>query len=116
MSDAQTAVIENIERELVAIGTLVQDATHQLTKGELIDMSALDGRVTKLCAHIEAQPPETAAPLRDKVLAMIQDMTRLAKMIEVRLMGLRGNLQQGGGRQGAAAAYGVPGRTDEPKR
>lgn len=116
MSESQTAAIENIEREIMAIGALVQDAMHRLTQGELIDMSTLDGRVTKLCAHIEEQSPETAAPLRDRVMAMIHDMTRLAKMIEVRLMGLRGNLQQGGAQRSGAAAYGAPGRTDEPKR
>lgn len=111
MSNTQVTIIENIEREIMAIGTLVHDAMHQLTKGELIDMGALDGRITALCAQIEGQPPETAAPLRDQVLAMIDDMTRLAKMIEVRLTGLRGNLQQGG-----AAAYAMRGSTNKPER
>ena len=124
MSGAATDDPGGFEQELRAISTMIRDAGDKLIAGELIDMSALDGRVTGLCTRLEADPAAAPAGFGMQVQNMIDEMTLLARMIEARLLGLRGNLQQGtgqsggqtGGRSGALSAYRKTPSPDEPKR
>ena len=117
MSSAPTDECGGLEKELQAIGTMIREAGDKLIAGELIDMTALDGRVTNLCTRLEAAPETAPAGLRAQVQNMIDEMTLLAKMIEARLLGLRGNLQQGQVQPGAVAAYrNTPDPDEDPNR
>ena len=86
-----------VEKEIQAIGAAIAHARERLGAGELLDLGALDGRVRRLCTRIEELPAERAKALRTRVLALIDDLSLLARLIEVRLAGLRARLPQAGG-------------------
>ena len=87
----------SVEREIEAIGAAIGHARERLGAGELIDLSALDGRVRLLCTQIEALPADGATGLRGRVLALIEDLSLLARLIEVRLEALRERLPPASG-------------------
>ena len=87
----------SVEKEIQAIGAALGHARERLGAGELLDLSALDGRIGRLCTQIEALPTERAKGLRTRVMGLIDDLSLLARLIEVRLAGLRARLPQAGG-------------------
>ena len=90
-----------LEAELQAIGGLLGRARERLGAGELIDLGPLEGRVGRLCAGIEALPAEAGATgeaggstgdLRAGIRTLIDELGLLARLIELRLAGLRDRL------------------------
>lgn len=88
---------QGVEQEIQAIGAALGHARERLGAGALVDMSALEGRVGDLCTRIEALPAEEAMGLRARVLGLIEDLSLLARLIEVRLEGLRERLPPASG-------------------
>lgn len=100
------------EQEMQAIKAQIGHARARLGAGELIDLSALDGRVVHLCARLEALRAEEGAALRAEVMGLIDELSLLARLIEARLEALRKKLHQDGDEMQAAA----PGGAAPPKK
>ncbi len=104
----------DIMAEMESIGAVIRHARDLLNAGNLIDVSSIEGRVNDLCSRLERLRGNEGAALQPRVLALIDEFSQLASLIEARLEDLRGDLKQTGGRAQALSAYGLAALTDKP--
>ena len=106
----------DIASEMRSIGAVIGHARDVLNAGEMVDVAPLEGRVAKLCERLAELPGGEGAALRPGLLALIDEFSQLAGLIDSRLEGLRDDLKQTSGRTQALSAYGQAARPDKPKR
>jgi len=105
-----------LSREMEAVEAVIQRAQADLAAGRAVDVSPLEGRISVLCEHLAAVPPEDSQAVQPRVLALIDDFSHLAREIESRMAELKEVLKDTSGRARALNAYGSAPRPDKPKR
>ena len=102
MSD--TTVGDDLNR----IEGLVARASAEMQAGAAIDLGELDGRVRALCDRVSALPVAQGRPYRSRLLALYDELGRLADSVRRTTAALQATLGDNSKRRQAASAYGRP--------
>lgn len=68
---------DNVREEVEKISSLVLAARRLMATGALVDLIAIQERVTDLCAAVEAMPKDESAVLKDDLADLIVRLDRL---------------------------------------
>lgn len=66
--------------------SLVETALRLLDGGNIVDLSALDGRVTIICQALEGMSRTVARPLLPLLDQLVDDMSRMETILRQRLI------------------------------
>jgi len=98
------SAIEDIDNKTQKVAALINAARRLLADGQIVDLSALQGKVKELCLAIESNPPEEDSGIAQAVDEIILNLDGLAREVESQFDGLAGTLGTTD-RQRAAKAY-----------
>lgn len=99
-----TAIIK-VRADLDEANTAVGAAKTLLKEGKVIDLSGLETHVETLCTDIGALPPEDRTTLKNSLVALIDELNRLADDIETNNREISEDLRDTSARQRAVTAY-----------
>lgn len=99
---ARTDIRAQIGRTSVLIDTFRRSAQ----AGMAIDLTGLDRSVAAMCDAIAALPPEERPPLKDALVALLDEMNTLVAALEAQQQEVSDSLKGVSSRQRAVAAYG----------
>ncbi|MHA1601204.1 MAG: hypothetical protein ACTSW2_10290 [Alphaproteobacteria bacterium] len=85
---------------------VVARARTELEAGNLVDLTAVEAAVNELCGEATTLSSADGNSLRPRLLALMDDFGHLSRSIEARLVELKQELGDTGGRQNALRAYG----------
>lgn len=71
--------------ELAKVSSLVVTARSHLATGKLVDLSAIENRVRKVCGAVEAMPRDEGKSLVDDMQSLIHKLDQLAREVQSRL-------------------------------
>ncbi|MCR6632650.1 MAG: hypothetical protein NVV74_22875 [Magnetospirillum sp.] len=74
-----------VREELDKAASLVLTAQRLLTTGTMVDLSALEGKVRRICERLAAMEREDGRPLVPVMESLIGDLDRLAEAIQQRV-------------------------------
>jgi hypothetical protein len=112
---ARTDVRAQLDRASGLIDTFRRSAE----AGMAIDLTGLDRSVAAMCDAIAALPPDQRPPLKDSLVALMDEMNALVAAIEAQQQEVSDSLKGVSSRQRAVAAYGkgvTPGRPGKNPR
>ena len=96
------------ESRLARTAALIGAARGVLRDGKVVDLAGLEDEVKTLCEAATALPADATEAMRPRLIALVDDLGRLAEELTVQhgeLMREMGDLNK---RQQATAAYGRP--------
>jgi len=104
----------SVADELARAEGLVARARCQVSAGEAIDLSELDGHVRALCSRVSDLPVDQGRPYRARLLALYDELGQLAEAVRQTVAALQATLGENSKRRQAVSAYGqTPGRRTE---
>lgn len=101
--------MEMLRHDLQNVGSIIAAARGLIAKGQSINLQPLEREVKRLCDEIIKLPSMQNAPLRPVMVALIDDLDRLAGEMRARHAELQQQLKGLSERERATAAYGAPG-------
>lgn len=107
---ARTDVRAQLDRASGLIDTFRRSAE----AGMAIDLTGLDRSVAAMCDAIAALPADQRPPLKDALIALMDEMNALVAALEAQQQAVSDSLKGVSSRQRAVAAYGkgaAPGKT-----
>lgn len=96
---------ETMRDELSRIGDIVVAARDLISDGQLINLNPLESEVSRICGEIECLNADQAAPLKPVLLALINDLDRLAGEMRQRQNEFEQELREVSSHSKAARAY-----------
>jgi hypothetical protein len=97
---------EDVTRELDAASALVEAVRRIVADGRAVDLAGLDSRIARLCRLAERLAPAEAMPFRARLIALLDDVDRLAGSLEAQRATIARELASVATRRRAATAYG----------
>ena len=104
-----------VSQEVARIEGLTARARAGLAAGQAIDLAELDRRIGALCASVQALPQDRARAFRARLLALYDELGRLAESVQETAAALQASLGETAKRRQAAAAYGGPPAARSPE-
>lgn len=83
---------DDIESKTQKIAALINAARRLLADGQIVDLSALQGKVKELCLTIESNPPNEESGIKESVNEIILSLDSLARDVQSQFDGLAGSL------------------------
>lgn len=77
MNQTMTAPQPDLIQEAKKVASLVTAARRLLGEDKMIDLSALEGKVSALCLAIQMAPREDTRGLKPSIAAILEDLDRL---------------------------------------
>ncbi|MGE0743978.1 MAG: hypothetical protein AB7K86_01975 [Rhodospirillales bacterium] len=107
MSDeAAAAAPAQLNEAILEVAAALDIAREAVGRGDVIDLTRIEGRVVELCATAQAGPAGSAPILRPGFVTLIAALEALRLEIVRQHTALRGELQGLSERQRASTAYG----------
>ena len=97
---------ERLGAELQSITNQIVHARNALGKGEVADLSAFEGRVSRLCDELRQLPAQESKDLKSALLAMIEELNGLEGALKDGLDQVKLQIGEATERQRALQAYG----------
>lgn len=95
-----------LEALVQTLSGVIARARTEVEAGNLVDLTAVEAAVNELCGDATALSPSDGNSLRPRLLALMDDFGHLSRSIETRLVEIKRELGNTGGRQNALRAYG----------
>ena len=105
MSQSSLSTAEDLKTDLQGLGSIVTAARGFVADGKVVDLVPLEQEIKRICDNIIALPADQNAPLRPVMLALIDDLDKLATEIRDTHSELEGQLQSSSTHKSAVAAY-----------
>lgn len=97
---------EQVIQQLDAAAAIVAGARQVLADGRAVDLAGLDQRIAGLCEAARMLPEPAAGGLKPRLVALLDDVDRLAADVEAQRALLTKALGSLAARRHAVAAYG----------
>ncbi len=111
MSQSSLSTAEDLKTDLQGLGSIVIAARSFVADGKVVDLVPLEQEIKRICDSITALPVDQNAPLRPVMVALIDDLEKLAAEIRDTHSELEGQLQSLSTHKTAVAAYAKGGNT-----
>ncbi len=105
MSDSSSSTAEELKMDLQGLGSIVTAARGYVADDKVVDLAPLEQEIKRICDAITALPADQNAPLRPVMVALIDDLEKLAGEIRDTHSELEGQLQSLSSHTTAVAAY-----------
>ncbi len=105
MTEPSTTTAEDLKTDLQGLGSIVTAARGFVADGKVVDMAPLEQEIKRICGSITALPADQNAPLRPVMVALIDDLDKLAAEIRDTHSELEGQLKSFSNHKTAIAAY-----------
>lgn len=106
----ETAI--DVRAEIQKVSSLVTTARRRIADGKLVDLSALEGRVSALSDVLRGVGADDAEPVRESVSAIMENLDRLEGDLTAQYEAVARELESGV-RARAAEAYGKAGAGED---
>jgi hypothetical protein len=111
MSQLSSSTAEDLKTDLQGLGSIVTAARGFVADGKVVDLVPLEHEIKRICDNIIALPADQNAPLKPVMLALIDDLDKLATEIRDSHSELEGQLRSSSTHKSAVAAYNKGGGT-----
>ncbi len=111
MSQSSLSTAEDLTTDLRGLGSIVTAARSFVADGKVVDLVPLEQEIKRICESITALPADQTVPLRPVMVALIDDLDKLAAEIRDTHSELEGQLQSLSTHKTAVAAYAKGGST-----
>lgn len=111
MTHSPLSTAEELKSDLQGLGSIVTAARGYVADGKVVDLVPLEQEIKRICDAITALPEDQNAPLRPVMVALIDDLEKLAAEIRDTHSELEGQLQSLSNHTTAVAAYAKGGTT-----
>lgn len=105
MTESSTTTAEDLKTDLQGLGSIVTAARGFVADGKVVDLAPLEQEIKRICGSITALPADQNAPLRPVMVALIDDLDKLAAEIRDTHSELEGQLRSFSNHKTAIAAY-----------
>ncbi len=113
MTESSTTMAEDLKTDLLGLGSIVIAARGFVADGKVVDLEPLEQEIKRICDRITALPADQNAPLKPVMVALIDDLDKLAAEIKDTHSELEGQLQSFSNHKTAIAAYAKGGITSK---
>ncbi len=113
MTESSTTTAEDLKTDLQGLGSIVTAARGFVADGKVVDLAPLEQEIKRICGSITALPADQNAPLKPVMVALIDDLDKLAAEIKDTHSELEGQLQSFSNHKTAIAAYAKGGSTSK---
>ena len=113
MTEPSTTTAEDLKTDLQGLGSIVTTARGFVADGKVVDLAPLEQEIKRICGSITALPADQNAPLKPVMVALIDDLDKLAAEIRDTHSELEGQLQSLSTHKVAVAAYAKGGNTNK---
>ena len=111
MTEPSTTTAEDLKTDLQGLGSIVIAARGFVADGKVVDLEPLEQEIKRICGSITALPADQNAPLKPVMVALIDDLDKLAAEIRDTHSELEGQLKSFSNHKTAIAAYAKGGGT-----
>ncbi len=111
MTETTTITAEDLKTDLQGLGSIVTTARGFVADGKVVDLAPLEQEIKRICDSRTALPADQNAPLKPVMVALIDDLDKLAAEISDTHSELEGQLQSFSNHTTAVAAYAKGGST-----
>ena len=111
MTETSTTTAEDLKMDLQGLGSIVTAARGFVADGKVVDLVPLEQEIKRICDRITTLPADQNAPLRPVMVALIDDLDKLAAEIRDTHSELEGQLKSFSNHKTAIAAYAKGGGT-----
>ncbi|MCZ6847602.1 MAG: hypothetical protein O7F75_02010 [Alphaproteobacteria bacterium] len=111
MTEPSTTTAEDLKTDLQGLGSIVTAARGFVADGKVVDLAPLEQEIKRICGSITALPADQNAPLKPVMVALIDDLDKLAAEIRDTHSELEGQLKSFSNHKTAIAAYAKGGGT-----
>ncbi len=105
MTESSLSTAEDLKTDLQGLGSIVTAARGFVADGKVVDLAPLEQEIKRICGSITALPADQNAPLKPVMVALIDDLDKLAAEIRDTHSELEGQLQSFSNHTTAVAAY-----------
>ncbi len=105
MTEPSTTTAEDLKTDLQGLGSIVTAARGFVADGKVVDLAPLEQEIKRICGSITALPADQNAPLKPVMVALIDDLDKLAAEIRDTHSELEGQLKSFSNHKTAIAAY-----------
>ena len=105
MTESSTTTAEDLKTDLQGLGSIVIAARGFVADGKVVDLAPLEQEIKRICDSITELPADQNAPLRPVMVALIDDLDKLAAEIRDTHSELEGQLRSFSNHKTAIAAY-----------
>ncbi len=78
MSEGNRSAGPDVNADLEKVESLIDTAHRLLGEDTMVDLSALEGKVSALCEALREVPPEAARSLEERLAAVLANLDKLA--------------------------------------
>jgi len=111
MTELSTTMAADLKTDLQGLGAIVIAARGFVADGKVVDLAPLEQEIKRICGSITALPADQNAPLKPVMVALIDDLDKLAAEIRDTHSELEGQLKSFSNHKTAIAAYAKGGGT-----
>ena len=111
MTETSTITAEDLKMDLQGLGSIVTAARGFVADGKVVDLVPLEQEIKRICDRITTLPTDQNVPLRPVMVALIDDLDKLAAEIRNTHSELESQLQSFSKHTNAVAAYAKGGGT-----
>lgn len=111
MTQSSTTTAEFLKTDLQGLGSIVTAARGFVADGKIVDLAPLEQEIKRICDRITSLPADQNVPLKPVMVALIDDLDKLATEIRDTHSELESQLQSFSNRKHAVAAYAKGGNT-----
>ncbi len=111
MTETSLSTAEDLKTDLQGLGSIVTAARGFVADGKVVDLAPLEQEIKRICGSITALPADQNAPLKPVMVALIDDLDKLAAEIRDTHSELEGQLKSFSNHKTAIAAYAKGGGT-----
>ena len=111
MTELSTTMAADLKADLQGLGAIVIAARGFVADGKVVDLAPLEQEIKRICDSITELPADQNAPLRPVMVALIDDLEKLAAEIRDTHSELEDQLQSFSNHTTAVAAYAKGGST-----
>ncbi|MCH7544352.1 MAG: hypothetical protein IIB65_12025 [Proteobacteria bacterium] len=105
MTQSSTTTAEFLKTDLQGLGSIVTAARGFVADGKIVDLAPLEQEIKRICDRITSLPADQNVPLKPVMVALIDDLDKLATEIRDTHSELKGQLQSFSNHTNAVAAY-----------
>ena len=111
MTETSTTTAEDLKMDLQGLDSIVTAARGFVADGKVVDLAPLEQEIKRICERITTLPTDQNVPLRPVMVALIDDLDKLAAEIRATHSELESQLQNFSDHTNAVAAYAKGGGT-----
>ena len=99
---------QQIKSELEALGNQLSRARAKVDEGETVDLTPMEDAVQAICSVMSQFPDDEKQGLKSSLLAVLEELDQLTRLIRERLAELSNQLGETSDRRRAHSAYARP--------